>query len=368
MKVAMLTYSLKPRGGVVHALSLAEAIQRKGIEIELFALRREDQAEQYPGFFRKTSVPFRIFDFKWHEDIRERLESMSSAYIENLPLDFDIYHAQDCVCDTALQRLSSSNRLSAPIVRTIHHVEGFADKFLDRCEQEAIRGNTWKITVSNYWHDELLRRFGIESTVIHNGIDTGRYPFNASEREPFVLFVGGMEARKGLEFAIETIEILHRRGSDLKLIAVARPGFRGVESKAWFDHLVERCGLTGKVEILETVSDEKMVELYTRASVFLLTSRMEGWGLSIMEAMASGCPVVASSVGGVTELIENEKTGILVEPGDVKGYADAIARLLRNDSLRRSITERARKKLDRYSWDKAAEKTIRLYEKILGAG
>lgn len=366
MKIAMLTYSLKPRGGVVHALSLAEAIRKKGEHIELFALRRGDEIERYPGFFRETSVPFKIFDFDWHEDIQKRLEAMISAYIKELPLDFDIYHAQDCVCDRALQRLSNLGRLTAPIVRTIHHIEGFADVYLNRCEQEAIRGNTDKITVSKYWHDELLQRFGTESTVIYNGIEIGRYSFNTSDREPFVLFVGGMEARKGLEFAIEAMEKLLRDGYNLRLIAVARPGFRGVESKAWFDHLVERCGLTGKVEILETVPDERLIDLYSKGSVFLLTSRMEGWGLSIMEAMASGCPVVSASVGGVNELVENGRTGILVSPGDVKGFADAVARFLTDDSFRKTTVENARKQLEKYSWDVSAERTIGLYNRILG--
>ncbi|MEM4264997.1 MAG: glycosyltransferase family 4 protein [Thermoplasmata archaeon] len=366
MKIAMMTYSLKPRGGVVHALSLAEAIRKKGEHIELFALRRGDEVEQYPGFFRSTPVPFEIFDFDWHQEIQKRLEAMISAYVENLPLDFDIYHAQDCVCDRALQKLSSTGRLTAPIVRTIHHVEGFPDAYLNMCEQEAIRGNTRKITVSKYWHDELLRRFGTESTVIYNGIEVGRYTFKTSDREPFVLFVGGMEARKGLEFAIEAMEILLREGHDLKLVAVARPGFRGVESKAWFDHLVERCGLTDRVEFIETIPDEKLIDLYARASAFLLTSRMEGWGLSIMEAMASGCPVVSASVGGVNELVENGKTGILVSPGDVKGFADAVARFLSDDSFRETVVENARNQVGKYSWDVSAERTIEFYNQILG--
>lgn len=365
MKIAMMTYSLKPRGGVVHALSLAEAIQRRSYHIELFALRRVDQAQQYPGFFRETTVPFHIYDFKWHDNIKERLEAMVSAYVKNLPMDFDIYHAQDCVCDTALQRLRAIGKLKAPIIRTVHHVEGFADEYLDRCERDAIGGDTSKVVVSKFWHDELLRRFNAESIIIYNGIDTERYRFNLNDREPFILFVGGMEARKGLEFAIEVLEILQRRGLNLTLTAVARPGFRAVESRAWFDHLIERCGVAGKVKIYDLLPDNELAQLYSTASLFLSTSRMEGWGLSIMEAMASGCPVVAASVGGVRELIEDGDTGMLVEPGDLKGFADAIEKLLDDEALRKRMTRRAKDALSKYSWDAAARATVELYERVL---
>ncbi|MDH4123732.1 MAG: glycosyltransferase family 4 protein, partial [Thermoplasmata archaeon] len=354
-----------PRGGVVHALSLAEAISAMGEEVMLFALKRRDIDTSRVDFYRPTDVPYTLFEFDWHEDVRERLRSMADAFIENLPRDFDIYHAQDCVCDTALQMLVSEEAIVPPTVRTVHHVERFSDPYLAKCEIMAVKADTVKTTVSSYWRKELHEKFGIDSTVIHNGIDLTRFPFRDGHREPFILFVGGMEARKGLEFAIQTLEILARRGRDLKLIAIAKPGFKGTETRQWFDHLIDRCGLNSKVEIREMVSDSELRELYSRASVFLLPSRMEGWGLSIMEAMASGCPVIATPVGGVTEFVSDGETGILIDLGDLHGFAGAIERLLDDEKLRDKLTHSARESLWKYTWKSAAEKTIELYMKII---
>ncbi len=365
MRVAMLTYSLRPRGGVVHALHLAEALQAKGVEVALFSLKRRDSPLTMQKFYREASVPVTILEFTWHADIKERLRAMTEAFFDGLPRDFDIYHAQDCVCDTALQLLAAEEAIPSPTIRTVHHVEGFQDAYLDKCEMTALLGNTVKITVSEYWQKQLLSRHGLDSTVVYNGVDAMRFGKMTLPREPFILFVGGMESRKGLEFAIQTLEILVKRGKDLRLVAIARPGFRGVESREWFDHLIERCGLAGKVEIHELIDDEELTRLYATASVFFLPTRMEGWGLSIMEAMASGCPVVSTPVGGVTELVHSGENGLLVQVGDVHGFAEAIELLLDDAALRDRLCAAAKETVRIFSWDASAEKTIELYNKIL---
>jgi len=361
----MMTYSLRPRGGVVHALNLSEALMRTGIKVTLFSLRRRGSPEREMGIPRSMQVPLETFEFTWHENVKDRLRAMSEAFIDGLPRDFDIYHAQDCVCDTALQLLVSEEAISVPTVRTVHHVEGFQDAYLNKCEMTALMGDTEKITVSKYWKEVLYEKYGLDSTVIYNGIDAQKFSRAPHLREPFILFVGGMEPRKGLEYAIETLESLVRGGRDLRLVAIARPGFKGTESRAWFEHLVERCGLGGRVDIREMVDDEELVRLYSTASAFLLPTRMEGWGLSIMEAMAAGCPVVTTPVGGITEFVRDGENGLLVSVGDVEGFARAISCLLDDKSLRERLCAAAKETVNRYSWDDCAERTIELYNRIL---
>jgi len=364
MKVAMLTYSLRPRGGVVHALSLAEAIMDRGVPVTLFSLRRNDD-DPGMGFYRDTDVPTTVFEYKWHSETRARLESMVEAFLIGLPHDFEIYHAQDCVCDTALQRLAKRGDIAPATIRTVHHIENFPDEYLRKCELRALAGETAKITVSEYWKNRLQEQFDIDSTVIHNGIDLRRFEEIADrKREPFILFVGGMEARKGLEFAIQTMEILCSRNRDLGLVAVAKPGFQGVESRAWFEHLMERCGVADRVDLVENLDDERLIELYTTASAFFLPTRMEGWGLAIMEAMALHCPVISTPVGGVTELVTHGESALLVQPGNLKGFADAIEKLLDDHELKEMLCENAASRVKSFSWDKAAEKTLKFYNEV----
>ena len=331
----------------------------------LVSLRRKGLVDDHCSYFGNTSFPIMYIEFDWHDDSKERLRSMTEAFVTALPRNFDIYHAQDCVCDTALQMLVAEEAIPVPTVRTVHHVQGFQDEFMNHCEMAALHGETEKITVSMYWQEEIRLKYGIESTVIYNGIDATRYGGAKQRREPYVLFVGGMESRKGLEFAIEALEMLVSKGRNLRLIAVARPGFLRTESREWFDHLIERCALMGKVDIRELVSEEELLNLYSSASVFLLPTRMEGWGLAIMEAMAAGCPVVSSPVGGVTELIKNGENGILVPVGDVAGIAEAVRRLLDDEKARERLCTSAEKAVLKYSWESTAEKTIELYKRIL---
>ncbi|HDP97367.1 MAG TPA: glycosyltransferase family 1 protein [Euryarchaeota archaeon] len=368
MKIAMLTYSMRPRGGVVHAVNLAEALSKCGDEIHLFSLRRSDEADSETGFYRSTAVPTTVIDFDWYPETRERLDSMVDSLVNSLPRDFDIYHAQDCVCDRALQILTGKGEIAPPTVRTVHHIEGFSDRYLNDCEQGALLGDTVKITVSRYWHDILKKEHEQESEVVYNGIDASKFEYRPSmDRKGFILFVGGMEGRKGLEFVIEALEMLHRRGRPLRLVAVAKPGFRRVETIDWFDHLVERCGLGGSVEIMESVDDREIVKLYQDAGIFILPTRMEGWGLAIMEAMAAGCPVITSPVGGINELVKDGENGLLVNVGDVKGIADAAERVLTDDLLRARLIEKGRKTIDRYTWENAAKKTLDIYSGIITA-
>jgi len=365
MRVAMLAYSLRPRGGIVHAFRLSEALARKGVDVEMFSLRRRGSTEDQTRFFGNISVKTNIFEFTWSEDSSSRLRSMTEAFVSGLPRDFDIYHAQDCVCDTALQLLANEGSIKRPTVRTVHHVQGFQDPFIDRCEMDALMGPTEKITVSKYWKDELESKYGLDSNVVYNGIDAGKYLNSKSERGNFILFVGGMEARKGLEFAIEALEVLISHGLDMKLVAVARPGFLRTESREWFEHLIERCNLKGKVEIEELVAEQELIALYSSASAFVLPTRMEGWGLALMEAMAAGCPVVSTPVGGVPELISNGKNGILVPVGDVAGTANAIERIIKEPALREQLCEEARMTIGKFTWDAAASQTKKIYERIL---
>ena len=346
-------------------MHLSEALRKKGADVTLVSLKKRGLEDNHGEFFGDLGFPILFIDYDWHEEARARLASMTDALVASLPLDFDIYHAQDCVCDTALQALVANGSIKGPTVRTVHHVQGFPDPFIDRCEKNALKANTVKITVSKYWQDELRRRCGIESSVIYNGIDAMRFGGTKPQREPFILFVGGMEGRKGLEFAIEALEMLASRRRELRLVAVARPGFLRTESRQWFDHLVERCGLAGKVDIRELVTDAELVNLYSKASVFLLPTRMEGWGLAIMEAMAAGCPVVSSPVGGVTELVSDGENGLLVRVGDVAAIVESIERLLDDADLRNRLCANAAKTIKEYTWESAAEKTITLYERTL---
>jgi glycosyltransferase-like protein len=368
MKVAMLTYSTKPRGGVVHALNLSEALMDLGVDVHLFSLRKWKD-EGFPhGFFRKTPVPFDVFPYRARGSINEDVKRMISTYEENLPPDFDIYHTQDCIGGNALSSLKG--RTEAPTIRTIHHVDEFRGPVLTKLQEDSINLCDMKVTVSEYWQKRLKEEFGVDSTVIHNGIDLQRFDPGEhadSGREGIdILFVGGLEARKGLEHLLLAAEKVLPSHPDLRLTVLGRSGLtsgKSYDEKRFFSILAKRLGIGRNVRFLEQIEDEQLPALYSLCDIFVLPSRMEGWGLAIMEAMAMQKPVVATSVGGIPELVKDGETGYLVEFGDVLGLSESISRLIEDPELRAEMGRKGRESVEGYTWESAAKKTLGLYEK-----
>jgi len=367
MKAAMLTYSTKPRGGVVHALKLAERLHEMGVDVRLYSLARSDDKPAVRGYFRSVSVPFEIFSYDWHPELITRLERMIEAYASHLPKDLDIYHAQDCVGGTALARMKSEKKISAPVFRTIHHVDDFAEPRLFEFEQRAVALTDRRFVVSRYWQKELKERYGLDSLISYNGIDLSDFEKLPKKKStvPTILFIGGLEPRKGLEYLVQAMEHVVGEIPSARLIAVAKSGFRGTDEVAWFKVLADRLGIADHIEFHESVDSNKLLELYSDCDLLVLPSKTEGWGLALMEAMACAKPVIASRVGGVPELVRDGIDGLLLDAGDVKAIGAAITRLLNDQGLRTRMGKAGALRVKEFSWDSTAKTVLRAYESAL---
>jgi len=368
LKLAMLTYSTKPRGGVVHALKLAERLSTIGVDITVYSLARSDDRNGQVGYFRKVSVPFRIIPYEWHPDLLTRLHRMIEAYSGNLPRDVDLYHAQDCVGGTALTRMKSQGMISSPIFRTIHHIDDCAEPSLLEFEKKALGSAEHRFVVSRYWQDVVKTQYGYDSIVTYNGLDLedfSRLPPRTS-KTPTVLFVGGLEPRKGLEYLVLAMEQVVHEVPEAKLVAVAKTGFGGTDDWHFFEQLASRAGLSNNVDFRESVSQQTLLGFYSGCDILVLPSKTEGWGLSLMEAMACKKPVVASRVGGIPELVRDGTDGILVGAGDVTGLSKAILRLLKDPDLRKRMGGAGKERVGMYSWDATARIVLGEYLRVLG--
>ena len=182
MKIAMLTYSVKPRGGVVHAIEVSEALQRRGHDVELMALARPGEA-----LFRSTTVPVRLVHHTpLDAPFDVRIEAMLEAYAEGLrPLlgSHDIVHAQDCLSANAALALRDEGVIDH-VIRTVHHVDDFTSPSLIECQERSIIGPDHVLCVSAPWVQRLRHEFGVEAGIVPNGVDTHRFrpPRDDAER------------------------------------------------------------------------------------------------------------------------------------------------------------------------------------------
>jgi len=205
--------------------------------------------------------------------------------------------------------------------------------------------STATICISKYVKGRLLRRGMREEAlqVIYNGVEAKK---PSDHEEDFILYVGRLVGTKGLDVLAKAMERI-----DVKLLACGE----GPLSKT----------LQGvpNVELLGHVDEETKNDLLRRCKFLVLPSRMESFGLVLLEAMAVGKPVVATRVGGMPEVVGDG--GILVDPGDAADLAGAMNEMLSDPSLRRKLGRKAWRRARLLSWDKAASSVERVYEQAI---
>ena len=190
--------------------------------------------------------------------------------------------------------------------------------------------------VGNHLRPSSLARRRV--TVVHDGVaPTERRPIALPGRgNPKVAFVGRLNRTKGYEVFVDAAARVGERNADVGFLVAGSPPAGEEWRVGDLRSRVERSGLGERVALMGYLSDAP--RLFDSVQIAVVPSLWpEGFGLVILEAMRSGCAVVATSHGGAGEIIENEVSGLLVPPGDVEALAAAIERLLLDDTLRRRL-------------------------------
>ena len=131
------------------------------------------------------------------------------------------------------------------------------------------------------------------------------------------------------------------------------------------EKLTDELGLQEKVKFLGEISNEKIPEYLLAADCFVLPSIKEGFGIAVLEAMAVGVPVIASRVGGILDIIEDGRNGLLVEPVDSEAIAQAILKIYEQPEISSYLTNSAAAELVRYDWQNIAAKVLKIYENCI---
>jgi len=220
----------------------------------------------------------------------------------------------------------------------------------------------------------LEKGFPRNAIAIPQGIDTDRFNPRVSgtavrERlgwldDPIVMATARLIERKGVQYLVDAFAHVLRIIPDAKLmIAGEGPERSRLEAK------VRTLGLSENVAFLGVIPYREVPAYYAACNIFVHIPTYEAMPHVIYEAMATGKPVIASRVGGIVEVIEDEENGLLVEPKDPKSTAEAILRLIKNRGLGRRIGEAALEKVEReYTWDIIAKRYLELYRHLQPRG
>lgn len=393
LSIALFTYSTRPRGGVVHTLQLGEALAALGQRVHLFALEKPGRS----GFYRPTDLPasFIPVDERPDEEMADRVARYIDAYVGFLEDEpgaapgFDVYHAEDCISANALIRLRATGRLPR-VVRTVHHVDDFTSPSLISCQHDSIVGPDTVLVVSDWWRRRLAEDYGIDAPIVHNGVDVERFrpALDAAAREAerarlgladsvVVLAVGGVEPRKNSRvllaaFAGVAPELAAATGRRPLLAIVGGDTlFDYRDYRAAFDDDLERLVADGRlaadaVARLGPVEDDRLVSLYRAADVLAFPSVREGWGLAVLEAQASGTPVVASDIEVLREYLVDGRDALLVAPDDPAALGRAIVRAVTEPALAATLRAGGLATARRFDWRSTARRHLEIYRGLAG--
>lgn len=221
---------------------------------------------------------------------------------------------------------------------------------------------------SKFMRTNVCTFYGISPdkiVVIPNGVDIERFSGCihkiALDGDPSILFLGYLSKIKGLDILIRAIAKLRFELPYLKLHVVGH-GDAGGE---WASLLVKQQGVE-KYVIFHGAADPSLVPAYYKsANIFVSPSRYEGFGITILEAMASGIPIIASNIESFNEILTDGENAIFFKSEDVDALSKAILTLYQDPNLRKQISQSALKEVTKYSWSIIAQKYISLYESAL---
>lgn len=210
---------------------------------------------------------------------------------------------------------------------------------------------------------QRAKEFGAKNIeVIPNGVDPEKFKnLNTFLKEKHrIISVAHLKKVKGIEYLIRAMPEISETFPDAKLVLVGEgPEREKLRLKS------QELKISDRVEFKGTLSSARIPEELMKSEVFVLPSISEGMGIALVEARAAEIPVVATRVGGILDVIEDQKTGILVEPKDSQAIAKAVIKIFSEPVFAQNLIKEARLNLEEYDWQNIAEKINKIYQELL---
>lgn len=294
-----------------------------------------------------------------------------------LRADFDLLHTHLPTPWSADWSAIISKIKSKPLILTYHNDivgEGFANHISNFYNLTALklilkRANKIIITHSKYLkYSPRLKKYKDKIEVIPIGVDIEKFkPLNIEKEDNILFFLSILDEFhkfKGLDYLLKALKTVKNKISDIKLVVGGNGKLLG-----YYKQKVISLDLGDNVEFAGFIPDEQIAGYYNKCNVFLLpslSSRQEGFGIVLLEAMACEKPVIATEIVGAAEDVKKRNAGRIVKPKDEKALAEAIIEILEDKVLAKEMGRKGRKLLEeKYTWDKVAKKTLQIYKEVV---
>ncbi len=391
MKVAQLSTRYPPGPGGVerHVAEVAARLGTRGHSVDVYTsdlyrefpmqrLGPEVPREEQRPFGRVHRLPVWSLPGELHYPF---FRGLGRALARDAP---EVVHAHTYGTNQVAAARRHRRRTGTPFVLTAHfhpiwsihggwlrhRIRGFYDRRL----AGPVLGEASRVIVQTHEEERLLRELGLALPpveIVPPGYSplpdppetAGTFPDRMGLAGPYVLFVGRLASNKGLVELLEAFAALARDDATAQLVLVGEDG----GMRASLEVRSRGLGLEGRVRFLGHLADEALLAAaYRDARCTVLPSEYEAFGLVLLESLAQGTPVIASRVGGIPEFIDDERTGLLVPPGDVPALSAALVRLWNDPALARRLGRHGRTEVvPRYTWDRLVDRLEAVYREVV---
>lgn len=343
--------------GLIHGLGQIDS--KNSYSLSFFDFKRRGSMVPLPGknfSFQKCFLPGRAASLSWKTFGRP---SYNFFFGES-----DIFHFPNFVIRPVRQGKKVVTIHDVSFLRLPEFAEPKNLKFLTAQIHSTVAQADQIITDSRFTEEELLHFFpeakGKTST-IHLGVDSRFKPMPVKQ-EKIILFVGNIEPRKNLPSLFKAFEILLDRYSQLADYKIVIAGMKGWLYEGVFEALGEN-KYKSKIKFLDFVPDEKLPELYSKASVFVYPSFYEGFGLPPLEAMSCGIPVISARKASLPEVLGD--AAIWIDPDQPESITHALKDVLLDELKMQSLKNKGLAQAAKFHWSRTAQETLKIYEKCL---
>jgi D-inositol-3-phosphate glycosyltransferase len=384
-------------GGMnVYVIELAKRLAARGVEVDIFTRATSSACEPlvdvgdgisvrhiHAGPFEgltKHELPAQLCVFA-----REVLRSEASHPLGH----YDLVHSHYWLSGQvgALAR----DRWGVPLVHSMHTMakvkndalaDGDVPEPLARVigEEQVVEAADMLIASTDLEAKQLIELYDADPArveVVHPGVDldvfrpmpkaAARSALGLPADADVLLFAGRIQPLKAPDVLLRAVAALLERDpgrrSRTVVPIVGGPSGSGLDKPQALADLAEQLGLTDIVRFVPPVSQEQLAQWYAAATLVAVPSYNESFGLVAVEAEATGTPVVAAAVGGLTTAVRDGRSGLLVPGHRTEDWAEALRRVLTDDDLRRRLAAGAREQATLFSWDATAEATLKVYDR-----
>jgi glycosyltransferase-like protein len=358
---------------VVHALALADALAELGHRPVVHA---PDPTGK--GFFRRSIAETRSVPASpTSGDIVAMVEARIADYVQYFEgaanREYDVFHAQDGISGNALATLKQRGLIQR-YARTVHHIDAFRDQRLCELDRRSIVHADGLFVVSRFWQEQLQGEMSRPAALVGNGVDTARYSPVATSGDqplrarlglrggPILLSIGGVEQRKNTLGILEAFRQVHAVHRSAQLVIAGGASLLDHDLyRRQFKSRLRDAGLPADA-VIETgpLVDAEMPSLFRLADALLFPSLREGFGLAVLEAMASGVPAVVSHIAPFTEYLGPDDVA-WCDPHHAGSIADAALSAL-VEPLRSRLIAGGARVARRHDWRRTAMAHMETYQ------